>query len=180
MVKPPTGANCDQHLRAKSAKVLRASLEHVALISAYLHDAVLDPNNVLFDRDKRLVSIELTRVWHEQGKKGKFLWIIPVYRYPWIQSVVTISNVEGCSIERTTEKEDDVDDVLLYITMKNKGVLEFVSKCMRVSVTVTPTASISVRDISMPSNRYDAADVFAPIFRGLKEIDNLRTDPDIP
>ena len=54
--------------------------DKIELLSAYLHDALLTLKDIEHDEQKRILKMELSRIYYEEPQKGKFLFLIPIIR----------------------------------------------------------------------------------------------------
>ncbi len=158
--------------------MLKASLADIPILDGYLHDSYFKPEDIEFDAKKRCFSINLERVYYERAKRGKFLWLIPVVRYPWIQSRVTIKGVSKMDqkwIDRGVDGPDN-KQLLMDIQHKSEDTIVLGSTHFKVTLTVAQDFELTLVYKLMSEHGPRITDFSRGIFYGMDEIDKLRMD----
>ena len=119
----------------------------------------------------------LTRVWYERGQRGKLCFIMPVIRYPWIRSLLTITGVTSMC-HKWKNRSDGSDDVqlLLDLATKDENSIELWSGDMSITLTVCPPVEFKIRDEAEMNAATRLIDFGTSIFYGLDEIEKLRIE----
>ena len=160
-------------------ELLRATLDDVPVLDGYLHDASFVPNDLEFDADAKTLKLPLERICYEKPERGKALFIFPVIRLPWIESLLTVTNVQDVVWEWKRGRDQHRDDghMLLGLVHK-KDLLELRSPILLVTGRVSPDTRILLEDTSGPSVKRRVTDFGRTVFQAMDEIDRLRVRAD--
>ncbi len=155
---------------------IKASLDDIPVLEGYLHDAYFSPEGLHFDKEKDEVTLKLERICYEQCEKGKFLFILPILKFPWMESVITVTDVKDVSKKRLKKKPELINGMhmLLSIERQKGNVIEIKSHGIRIDITISDTCRIFIKDISLVKTRPKNIDFFKGVFRSLEEIDKLK------
>ena len=158
--------------------MIKASLEGIPILGGYLHDSYFKPDEVMFAADKRCFTMELERVFYERAERGKVLWLIPVVRYPWIQSHLTMTGVDNVEQERKNKGVDGPDNkqLLMDITQKSDSIIELGSTHFRITLTIASDFALTIVDDTESEHGPRIVDFSKGIFSGMDEINKLRVD----
>ena len=157
--------------------MLRGSVEDISLIGGYLHDGYFKPSGIAYDREHRRFSMILDRIWYEHGERGKFLFLIPVIRFPWMRSVLELTGVVSVD-QRLIDRGVDGpagEQLLMHIVEEEDGTIEIASTHIEIRLTISHDTEIVLEDRE-PVDRPKAVDFFKCIFRSLPEVEKLRED----
>jgi hypothetical protein len=160
--------------------MLRATLDDVALLCGYLHDASFSTSDIKMHSDTKRFSLKLERICYEKREIVKALFFIPIIRYPWIDSCLTVTGVESFESVWRKKRQQRTDDrhLLLDIERKGNDRLEISSEDLRLSLVVTRSSRITLEDLSEPASGRKVTDFSRSVFRGIEEIDKLRVEQD--
>jgi hypothetical protein len=73
------------------SQTLKAKPEDLPIVSDYIHDSYIDIESFNYDSNEKVFSFIITRICYEKWKKGRFLFLIPVVKYPKIDSQLSIN-----------------------------------------------------------------------------------------
>ncbi len=158
--------------------MLKASLKQIPILEGYLHDSYFKPDAITFDPDKRCFAMDVERVYYEGAERGKVLWFIPVVRYPWIQSHLTMTGISQMDQKWHDRGVDGPDDkqLLMGIAQKSDDTIELGSTHFRITLSVTSDFELILLDEPEPEKGPRVTDFSKGIFYGMDEIDELRVD----
>ena len=74
--------------------MIRGSLEDIALITDYLHDSNIRVEDINHDSTTGLLLLKLHRCYYEGANEKKLLFLIPITRYPSVESEVRILKIK--------------------------------------------------------------------------------------
>ena len=157
-------------------QTLKASLDDIPLLCGYLHDASFTPGGLHFDREHRELTLRLERICYEQPKEGKVLLVIPVIRFPRVQSALTLTHVQDVSQEWISKRHTDLRDLhmLLDFTRRDERTVELRSHDLKVTAKVSGASRILLQDILAPSAKPSVTDFGTGVFHAMDEIEKLR------
>ena len=160
--------------------MLKASQMDIPIIDGYLHDSYFKPEDIVFNADQRCFTMDIERVCYEQGKRGKTLFFIPVIRYPWIRSRLSMNGVEKMHPKWIGRGVDGPGNrqLLMDIEHKSEDTIVLGSTYLKIALTVAPDFELTLMDAPEPENGPWTIDFFKGIFRGMDEIDRLRVKAD--
>lgn len=162
----------------RKKNMIKASLEDIPILDGYLHDSYFKPDEVKFDSDKRCFAMDLERVCYERADPGKVLWFIPVIRYPWILSHLTMRGVEEIEQKVVSSRLDGPDgkQQLMDIVQKSDNHIELGSHGTKITLTLSSDFVLTLEDVpdSITSSRI--TDFSKGIFYGMDEINKLKID----
>ncbi|MEJ2055665.1 MAG: DUF2948 family protein [Calditrichaceae bacterium] len=156
--------------------MIKTTLKNIELISSYLHDALILSTKELYDKNNKIFTLNLERVFYENGRKEKFFFIVPMHRFKTIESKLLITDVNSFS-QRYIDKELNSFGEqyrLLEIELKEKNDLRIIGEHIEIILTVTNNSNIILEDTSIPSKKYKVTDLSRTIFPGLDEIEKLK------
>ena len=130
----------------------------------------------MFDADKQCFTIDLERVCYERAELGKVLWFIPVIRYPWILSRLTMTGVEDVEQKVVSRRLDGPDgkQQLMDIVQKADDRIELGSYGTRITLTVTSDFILILEDVPDSVTRSYTTDFSKGVFYGMNEINKLK------
>lgn len=155
---------------------IQASFDDIPLLSGYLHDATFTPSDINMDEERNIFILEMERIFYEGGRKGKFLFFIPVKRYPFVKTRLSITNVENISEEWLDSAFNEPKDkhCLLYIEKIEDDVIKISSDYLILKIKALKETVLFVEDIGGPSKKLNNIDFSGSIFRGLDLIEELK------
>ena len=155
---------------------IKASLDDIPILEGYLHDAYFSAQDLHFDKGKGELTLKLERICYEQAEKGKFLFIIPILKFPWMESVLTVTDVKDVSKKKLKKKPELINGMhmLLSIERRKGDVLQIKSYGIRIDITVSDTCRIFIKDISLVKTKSKNIDFLKGVFRSLEEIEKLK------
>ena len=158
--------------------MLKASLKDIPILSGYLHDAYFKPEEIAFDATKQCFTMNLERVYYEGAERGKFLWLIPVVRYPWIQSHITMIGVQQMDRKWQDQGVDGPDDkqLLMDIEQRSEKTIVLGSNHFKITLTVAQDFELTLVDESQPEDKPRVTDFSKGIFYGMDEINKLKVN----
>lgn len=158
--------------------MLKASLKDIPILDGYLHDSYFKPEDIAFNADKRCFTMDIERVCYERAERGKVLFFIPVVRYPWIRSHITMTGVESVSQKRHDRGVDGPDkkQMLMGIEHKSDNNIALGSSHFKITLTIAPDFELTLVDEPEPEDQPRMVDFFKGIFYGMDEVNKLRVD----
>lgn len=155
---------------------LRATPDDAALLCGYLHDASFTPSGIEMNYAANRFTLSFERICYEKAQKGKVLFFMPVVRYPWIESRLTVTHVQTFEqewLDRTFDRPSD-KHILLDIEKEGDTTLIISSEGIRLRMGITPETEIILKDTSEPDTSRKITDFTHSIFRGMDQIEELR------
>lgn len=158
--------------------MLKASLQDIPILDGYLHDAYFKPDDIAFNADKRCFTMDIERVCYERAMRGKVCFLIPVIRYPWIHSHITMNGVESVNQKWNDRGVDGPDNKQLLMDIENKSgnIIVFGSTHLRITLTVSSDFEFILIDEPKPEDVPLVIDFSKGIFYGMGEINKLRVE----
>ncbi len=155
---------------------LRAKALDIPLLSDYLHDANISINDISYDEVSKKFKLSLQRIAYESGQEGKMLWLIPVTRYPIIESILSVLDVKKMEmkwLDGAFKDDAGYPHQLLEITLDN-SILSLSSDMFIIYLSVSDSPEIFLEDISNPSDEKQITDLATGVFFGIEEIERLK------
>ena len=133
----------------------------VDLVSSYLHDSVFLLRDTSFDQSGNLLAILLSRIYYEEPKRGRFLFLIPCTRFRCISSRLEIPNVVAVDYRWQDEAFNRPGDLhtLLRIRLIDDESLEVETEYVVLRVQLSRFTGILLTDTSGPTKGYRVTDL---------------------
>lgn len=162
--------------KIKMRSKLRAKIEDIPLLGAYLHDSDFTPSDFHFDPGQNKFHIQIERIAYEEVERGKAFFIIPVVRYPKVSSRLVITGIEKMEIEWFDDAFNEPDDrhQLLELDTKDDKTIELFSEYMKIILSHGGRVELFLEDESDSGAKDAVTDFFGSVFEGLDEINKLR------
>lgn len=130
--------------------------KNVRLLSWYLHDAGFKRRDVVFNEQAQTLAIGLRRIYYEEPKEARFLFLFPCLRFRHINSRLELPNTFRIEYQRQDDafSMPDDSDELWEINLKGDNILEFVTEHTILIAHLYEFAGILVTDTSEPTKRY--------------------------
>ena len=156
--------------------MIRGSLEDIALISDYLHDSNIRVEDINHDSSTGILMLKLQRCYYEGANEKKILLLIPITRYPSVDSEVRILKIKNVEYQWKEKAFDDpsIEQNLLNIKVfGDKLTVEL--DYLYLQCKLDRFEYIRIVDTSEPSEKYKYTDFLAgPQESLLKDIEKLR------
>jgi hypothetical protein len=132
--------------------VLRFSepdLKPRGLLSAYLHDAYCNWDEVRFDPAERRLSIQVNRPCHEAPERGRLLGFIPITHFRVVSAVLTVSRVR--KVITTTARRRPRAMYTVDSVSCDGDTLVFQFEGARIEAQLESCAHVELRDVGSAS-----------------------------
>jgi len=156
--------------------MLKATLKHVPLLAGYLHDAEFSVSDLVLDRERKTLALTLLRVCYEKPEKGRFLWVLPVIRHPWMKSRLTLTGVQSVAQQDLRGASQGEPCMLLDIVQPAMTTLELQATTALIRAEVSSDTGILIEDLGEPREGTRVIDFRRPAFTAMQEIEALRQD----
>ena len=132
----------------------------VNLVSSYLHDAGFLLCDIDFNRERRLLTISMNRIYYEVPKKGRFLFFLPYTRFRHISSRVEVPNTVEVEYQWQNDAFNRPDDAhtVLSIRLSEHEFLDFETEYMLFRARVSEFDGILITDTSAPTKYHHTMD----------------------
>ncbi|MEJ2546056.1 MAG: hypothetical protein P8Y99_18490 [Calditrichaceae bacterium] len=156
--------------------MIKTTLKNLELISSYLHDAVILSDKDFYEQKQKIFSLNLKRIYYENGHKEKFFFIVPINKFQTITSKLLVTEVISVSQTFVDKKLNTWGEHhrLLGIELNQNNNLLIISEHLELMLSVTNNSKIIIEDTSIPSKKYLVNDLSGTVFTGLKDIEKLK------
>lgn len=160
-------------------QTLKFHIDDIPLVSSYLHDSNIYIDSIERNIERRYFSMKVARVSYENAKSGRKFGIIPVTKYPSIDSLLSVSNVD--SFKTKWFEDTFINDVgypheLLEMNLERNYRIRMLSDCFEIILFCDAEPEFTLTDISEPSRKTALTDAVGEVFFRNEEIERLVVD----
>lgn len=138
----------------KMNEIIKGTLHDMPTIGEYLRYSLFSSNDFSFNSSEQIFTLIVDRCYYEGAKQGKILFLIPIVKFPFVKSKITISGVKGISEKwtREIENKNDIQHRLCHWFYRyRKNQIGIISEYLRLTIFISGSAHITVEDIAEPS-----------------------------